>query len=61
MNAHRDPLSEPDPIERRIGIYEEFEASGIVAIGDAPGDALDVAPQYGAAVEQVNFWRLLRE
>ena len=55
MNAHRDPLSEPDPLESRIGIYEEFGAAGIVAIGDAAGDALHMSAQCSAAVEQIDF------
>ena len=45
MNAHWDPLSEPDPLEGRIGIGQKLGAGGIVAIGDAAADALDMAAQ----------------
>src|SRR5712691_8881337 len=71
MNAHWDPLSEPDPLESWIGIDEEFGAVGIVAIGDAAGDALHMPAQCGAAVRDGaenhsggradRFWLLLRD
>ena len=54
MNAHRDPLGEPDPLESRIGIEEEFGTAGVVAIGDAASDALRMSAQSRAVAEQIN-------
>jgi hypothetical protein len=53
MNAHGDALGEADPLEGRIGIDEKFGAAGVVAIGDAAGDALDMPAQCRAAVEEM--------
>src|SRR5215469_17765865 len=45
MNAYWDPLGKPDPLKSRIGIGKQFGPCGIVAIGNAAADALDMAEQ----------------
>jgi len=53
MDAYRDTLGEPDPLEGRIG--KELGAGRIVAIGDAAAYALDMAAQRRAAAHQINL------
>src|SRR6516162_5034988 len=57
VNAHRNPLRKPDPLEGRIGIDEKFGAAGVVAIGDAAGNTVDMPAQCRAAVEEIDFGR----
>ena len=38
-----------------VRIDEELGAGGIVGIGDAAGDALDMPAQCGAAIEQIDL------
>ena len=61
MNAHRDPLGEPDPFEGRIRIDEELGAGEIVAIGNAAGDALDMTAQRRRSTQQINLGLLDRK
>jgi hypothetical protein len=43
VNAHWNPLRQPDPLESRIDIGEELGAGRVVAICYAAADAFDMA------------------
>nr|GFA52676.1 hypothetical protein [Tanacetum cinerariifolium] len=49
MNAHGHPLSQPDPIERRVDVGDQLAAFGVVAVVNGAGDAFDVAFHHFAA------------
>src|SRR5690606_9692379 len=57
-DAHRNPLRQAYPTERRVDVGQQVAAAGAVAVFDAGDDAFDMPAQPGAVTDHANIHRL---